>query len=282
MKLGVEYTRKIFLKLGILIIAIDLFCYIGIKYDFKNKILRNKEPFRKVSVPLMGNRAEDVSFEIRDFSKKKKPIRKGIRTKVKDVYKMDGRKIAYLTFDDGPTNGITTKILDILKNNSIFGTFFIVGKNAINNPDIVKREVKEGHAIANHSYTHNYSKIYSSKDDFSSELNETEKVLKIIEGKEPSKIFRFPGGAFDKKGDFKEVLSEFNYEYIDWNCLNGDAEAANVPKDKLISNIKQYSSGKEKLVILMHDSQGKENTVETLQEVIDYLKSQGFEFGVLE
>ncbi|WP_242977301.1 polysaccharide deacetylase family protein, partial [Clostridium fallax] len=91
-------------------------------------------------------------------------------TEVEDVltkgkYKVDGKKIAFLTFDDGPSTTVTPKILDILKENEIKGTFFIVGNSLDRDEskELLKRTIKEGHAIANHTVTHNYKKLYPGR-----------------------------------------------------------------------------------------------------------------------
>lgn len=80
------------------------------------------------------------------------------------------QKIAYLTFDDGPTLKATPKILDILKEEDVVATFFVVGKHVKENPELVKRAYDEGHFIANHGYNHNNSKLYKNDDSFINEI----------------------------------------------------------------------------------------------------------------
>ena len=83
------------------------------------------------------------------------------------------QKIAYLTFDDGPTLKATPKILDILKEEDVVATFFVVGKHVKENPELVKRAYDEGHFIANHGY-HNNSKLYKNDDSFINEIKNTD------------------------------------------------------------------------------------------------------------
>ena len=83
--------------------------------------------------------------------------------KIKNIYDSN-EKIAYLTFDDGPTKKVTPKILDILKQNNINATFFVIGKRVDENPEIIKRAYNEGNFIANHTYSHNNNKIYINKE----------------------------------------------------------------------------------------------------------------------
>ena len=84
------------------------------------------------------------------------------------------QKIAYLTFDDGPTLKATPKILDILKEEDVVATFFVVGKHVKENPELVKRAYEEGHFIANHGYNHNNSKLYKNDDSFINEIKNTD------------------------------------------------------------------------------------------------------------
>lgn len=84
------------------------------------------------------------------------------------------QKIAYLTFDDGPTLKATPKILDILKEEDVVATFFVVGKHVKENPELVKRAYDEGHFIANHGYNHNNSKLYKNDDSFINEIKNTD------------------------------------------------------------------------------------------------------------
>ena len=84
------------------------------------------------------------------------------------------QKIAYLTFDDGPTLKATPKILDILKEEDVVATFFVVGKHVKENQELVKRAYDEGHFIANHGYNHNNSKLYKNDDSFINEIKNTD------------------------------------------------------------------------------------------------------------
>ncbi|WP_251861177.1 polysaccharide deacetylase family protein [Clostridium sp. Marseille-Q2269] len=201
----------------------------------------------------------------------------------KEVFRKDGKKIAFLTFDDGPSY-LTNDILDILKKYDIKGTFFIVGNMAKGNRNIIEREIKEGHSIGNHSYTHNYKDIYSSVDAFINEVDRTQNVIKSIVGSNYNiKLVRFPGGSFgDKLEPYKQAILKKGYYNMDWNALNGDAEGNNIPKEKLIENVKNTIDGKNHVVILMHDCATKKTTVEALPDIIQYLMAQGYEFKALK
>jgi len=201
-----------------------------------------------------------------------------------DVYKPDGHKIAYLTFDDGPSAITTPAILRTLDNYNIKATFFIVGSMAIKYPSLVRKEAADRQTIGNHTYSHNYKYIYSNTNAFISDIIKCNTVIKSILGSNfNSKLVRFPGGSFGKNLEpFRESLKSAGYHYIDWNDLTGDAEGQNIPVDKLIDNLKKYTKGKEHVVILMHDISTKATTAKALPQVINYLKSQKYSFGTLD
>lgn len=190
-------------------------------------------------------------------------------------------KIVYLTFDDGPSRTVTPQILDILKENDVKATFFVLGSMVEKSPDILKREVNEGHAIANHSYSHDYNKLYSSTSNFIQDMKMSENAIRNVLGEYNSKIIRFPGGSFGRT-EYIKAAKEAGYHSVDWNALNGDAEAAYVTKERLVSRFMETSAGKNTLYVLMHDTYGKETTVQALPEIIKYLKDNGYEFKVLQ
>lgn len=190
---------------------------------------------------------------------------------------LENKKIAYLTFDDGPSQG-TIKILNILKEQNIKATFFVIGEMAKNNKDIILREKSEGHSVENHTYSHNYNYLYASPDNLLSDIKANEALLQNIIGDYKSNIVRFPGGSFGKNKSFIEELNGNNYRYVDWNCLTGDADAPLVSKEKLVENFKKSFNNQKSLVVLMHDMPGKTTTIDALPNIIGILKSNGYEF----
>lgn len=206
-----------------------------------------------------------------------------ISVPVEEAYLNDGRKIVFLTFDDGPSKN-TIEILKILDEKDVKATFFVLGQLAEKNPEIIKEINNKGHSIGNHSYTHNYRKIYSNVNNLLEEINKTKNILNDILGEEyNSSLFRFPGGSFgNKKSSFRTAVVNNGYDYIDWNSLNRDSEGINKGSIELLQNVKDTVKGKERAVILMHDSATKASTVDALPETIDYLRNEGYEFGILE
>ena len=204
------------------------------------------------------------------------------RELMKNVYKSN-EKIAYLTFDDGPSKTVTPLILDLLKQEGIKATFFVLGSRAELNPDLIRREYSEGHFIANHGYSHVYGKIYSSTTAVLDEYNKTKDIINNILGKQyDGHLFRFPGGSTggkykNLKSEAKTLLDENNIAYVDWNALSNDAAGAKT-KEAIIDNIKSTVGEKNSVVILMHDAGDKILTYETLPEVISYLREKGYTF----
>lgn len=198
--------------------------------------------------------------------------------------KATSKKIAYLTFDDGPSPRVTPQVLDILKKYNVKATFFVIGDLAEQRPDLIKRAEAEGHLICNHTYSHNYKYIYASTDNFIKDLRKGDEVLKAILGNSyTSNIIRFPGGSYGaKRESFKKAVKDHGYEYVDWDALSGDAEGGNIPANKLVNRVKSTVSGKDKVVILNHDANAKQTTADALPEMIEYLQSQGYIFKTLE
>ncbi|MCI8273012.1 MAG: polysaccharide deacetylase [Clostridia bacterium] len=193
-------------------------------------------------------------------------------------------KIAYLTFDDGPNKVVTPVVLDILKKENVKATFFVIGKNVEEHPEIVKRGYEEGHYMANHGYSHDNKKLYKSDNDFLEEVRKTDKAIGKAIGDEEycSYVFRFPNGYIAKQNKREKeravkLLSNMDYSYIDWNCLNNDSMKKYSNK-QLLENLKKTSKNKGTLVVLMHDTKDVSNSSLVLEDSIKYLKSQGYTF----
>ncbi len=203
-----------------------------------------------------------------------------------NTYNSD-KKIAYLTFDDGPSKRVTPEILDILEEYNIKASFFVIGSKAKENPEILKREYEEGHFIGNHTYTHNNGKIYKSKETFLEELEETDKTIEEILEIEnfKCKIFRFPNGSVSKAYAYEKklcfgYLEEIGYKYVDWNALNNDS-IRKYSNEQLLKNLKDTVKGKKIVIVLMHDSGDVNKTYDVLEDSIKFLIDEGFEFHTL-
>lgn len=209
----------------------------------------------------------------------------------------NGEKIAYLSFDDGPSETVTPIILDILKKEEVQATFFVLGSNidkSEKSKEILKRIVEEGHAIGNHTYSHKYNLLYPNKkidvEHFMSEIEQTNESLKKVLGDNfKTRGIRFPGGHMTwKQSDpdgmalLDKKLNAEGYHQVDWNVLPKDAEGAPKKAQQLVAEFKKTVKGREKAVILMHDTYGKEETAKALPEMIAYLKEHGYTFKIMK
>ena len=290
--------RKIFVRL--LIIILSILCFILYK---QNKLLKVKQV-----QALTSNKKSEISENKNvenDIDLPNNEIKSDIKhdsnsydaAKVQDYLSKnikinDGKKIAFLTFDDGPSTTVTPTILDILNQNNVKATFFVIGKQVEENENtkrILKDIYNQGHAIANHTYSHNYSKLYPSGivnvQAFMEEIEKTNKTLKDVLGEEfQSRVIRFPGGHASWKGveELDKELDKEGYKYIDWNALIGDSEGVTRTKEQYISRYSETFKGQEKVVILMHDTYGKKSTADVLQYIITDLKNKGYEFKTLK
>jgi len=210
---------------------------------------------------------------------------KPLETEMDNVYLNDYDKKCYLTFDDGPS-AVTETILDVLGQYKVKATFFVIGDKAKANPQLVKKIADEGHTIGNHSYSHDYTSLYSSAVTFRTEVEKCRDAIDSALGRKyENLVFRFPGGytSLQNESDklsYREVLKSMGYKYIDWSCLTGDSNTTEPTEEFLMDTLK-YSIGSTKtgdIVVLMHDSATKEITAKTLPKIIEYLYERGYIF----
>lgn len=218
-----------------------------------------------------------ITYKVEDSSGNKTMVTRNV--KILDKGKIAGT--IYLTFDDGPSNN-TSKILDILKEEDIKATFFLVNFNSSYNP-VVKRIYDEGHSIGIHSYTHNYKLIYSSVSAYFDDLNKMNDKIKTITGSD-TKLLRFPGGSSNTISSFNRGImtnlvrevTDAGYHYFDWNVDSSDAWSARNSTDvynNVMNNLKKGTN-----VVLMHDLSSNEKTVNTLEKIIKDAKEKGYIF----
>lgn len=193
-------------------------------------------------------------------------------------------KVAYLTFDDGPSTNVTPQILKILEEENVKATFFVLGSRVEKSPELVKQAYEAGHYIANHGYSHDYKAIYSSAQAVLDEYNKTEETIRNAIGipEYSSYLFRFPGGSSGgknakQKKEGMKILDENNVAHINWNSLTRDAEGKPTA-ESIVNDLKTSVNGKNKVVVLMHDTNAKQLTADTLRENISYLREQGYIF----
>lgn len=189
-------------------------------------------------------------------------------------------KVVYLTFDDGPSSN-TQPILDILDEYGCGATFFVMNSDY---RDEYKNIVDHGHAIALHTYTHDFYDVYASVDDYFDDLDRISDLVYEKTGVR-SKLIRFPGGSSNtisrgvNYGIMSELVDEVEdrgYHYFDWNTDSEDASGNNISANHIYSS--STSSSADYIILLMHDTDAKDTTVEALPDVIEYYLDQGYYF----
>ncbi|MDO4578331.1 MAG: polysaccharide deacetylase family protein [Clostridium perfringens] len=294
-------NKNNFFKIFLGVLAIIVLLWGGIKVvtmigsNLANKASINKEQEEQEKV--IKPNPDDVmpGMNITYEADKYAVDAKDVQAMANDTYKGEG-KYVFLTFDDGPSNS-TEKILNILKDKDVHGTFFVLGSSIEKDSkkqEYLKEELKSGNAIANHSYSHDFKKLYPGNkrkiDSFMDEFNKTNDIMQSILGGEfDCKVLRMPGGYGTRKyykdpslKEFDDTLQENGIINVDWNALDGDAEGKPYSTEEMLNYVKKTSKGKNHVVILMHDAAGKEKTVEILPQIIDYYKNEGYEFKVIK
>ena len=186
-----------------------------------------------------------------------------------------GRRVA-LTFDDGPVSPFTEQILDILRVRKVPATFFVCGKNVERSPQILRRIQAEGHAIGNHTYSHEFPYFRSGRK-FAVEIDRTQEAIAKVTGQKPV-IFRPPYGA--RWLGFYPVLRERGLRLVNWSDTGYDwLEKSDIVRETL----KSLGPGS---IILLHDGRradppetiDRSRTVSALPAIIDAAREAGFTF----
>ncbi|MGM0336895.1 polysaccharide deacetylase family protein [Enterococcus sp. AZ008] len=174
-------------------------------------------------------------------------------------------KTVALTFDDGPDPNNTPKLLDILKQEKVNATFFVLGQNAQQYPEIVKVIANQGHEVGNHTYSHrNLSSL--NIDELSTEITATDEVIKNITGEYP-KYVRPPYGSLNRN-----AVQVINRPIIEWSVDSEDWRSRNV--EEIIKKVQ--STVYDGSIILLHDIHSE--TIQAIPTIIRILKEQGYAF----
>ena len=189
-------------------------------------------------------------------------------------------KTLYLTFDDGPTPEITNWTLDILDKYKAKATFFCIGKNVSQHPEIFKNIQDKAHKIGNH--TNNHIKGWrTSTKNYLANIKEAQKVIDLQQNITDSRsqiLFRPPYGQIRPKQG--KALAELGYKVIMWNVLAFDWDK-DVTKEKCLENV--ISNAKEGSVIVFHDSvKAEKNMRYALPKVLEHFSKKGYTFKSIE
>jgi peptidoglycan/xylan/chitin deacetylase (PgdA/CDA1 family) len=190
------------------------------------------------------------------------PFLKGIR-RVKGV-----GKVVYITFDDGPTDGVTEQILEVLDKYSVKATFFCCGQNADAHPDMLKKISDASHVVGYHSYSH--KDILKTKP--SDWLADVERKSSVSD----AKLFRPPYGRILFR-HYRKLKSK--YKFVFWDVMSYDYDVSRSPESIMSLLDKSVRDGS---VVVFHDKEKcKYNTFALLPQFIELMKSKGYSFGVL-
>lgn len=192
-------------------------------------------------------------------------------------------KIVHLTFDDGPSQN-TLKVLDILDRYDIKATFFVVYNDSEPACNYYKEIVKRGHTLAIHTASHNYKKIYASVDAFLEDFNKIYTYVYEQTGARPT-LFRYPGGSTNclsyRAGPaIMKEMERRGFIYYDWNVSSGDG-GNQATRSSIYDWVTSKATQLDESVVLMHDSNGKAETVAALPSIIETLQDAGCIFEPL-
>ena len=200
-------------------------------------------------------------------------------------YEPNGRKVVYLTIDDGPSEN-TQAVLDILDRYNCKATFFVTGIC----PDYayqIKEEYRRGHTVGMHTYSHDYAQVYASVDSYFADLDQIAQVVREQIGYVPCFV-RFPGGSSNAisadycTGIMSALVNELpaaGYQYYDWNASTGDGSEHTA--DELYGYACEFDD-LENVVLLCHDSSTKQSTVEALPRIIEHYQDLGYTFEAID
>ena len=186
------------------------------------------------------------------------------------VWSLPGNgKILYLTFDDGPIEGVTDKVLEILGRYNAKATFFCLGKNVVQHSSLFQQIMEKGHSVGNHTYSH-HSAWTSGPDDY---LKDVAQAAALI----PGNLFRPPYGRLTPfvlpqlKKDFRVVM---------WDVLSRDYDRS-VNPEQVYRNVTQYAH--DGSIIVFHDSQkAAQNMLPALPRILDFFSDKGYAFNSLQ
>ena len=278
------------------IIAISIVILIIILIIVFKEVAQNRR-FEKVYTlygKLIQQAQEDEQIKLEEKKAQEEAERKAKlpqlteegKNNLANIYSSESKRV-FLTFDDGPSKKVTTAILDILKQENVKATFFLLGSRVELYPEIVKRQYDEGDFLASHGYSHVYTQLYASPQSVLDEHNKCMAAIRNAIGEQEynSHLFRFPGGyTGGKYAQIKEQASQLLEQnetlHVDWNALTADSAGATTTEEFITELEKTVpdDSDSDSVIVLMHDAGNKITTAEALPTIIQYFRDRGFEF----
>lgn len=182
--------------------------------------------------------------------------------------KSRGRRVVYLTFDDGPIPEVTPWVLDTLDSLGVKATFFLVGDNVRRHPELLKEIRARGHSYGNHTM-HHLQGMKSTRKAYLRDITEADKLI-------DSPLFRPPHGLL-WGGQARAIKRKYNL--IMYDVITRDYDRSLAP-ELILENVKRYVRNGS--IIVFHDSLKSERNLRyALPRAIDWLKEQGYEFGTI-
>ena len=288
--------KQVFIIINLIIFGVGLF----LSYKTYQKYNDNQKDKEKVvnkykeimnDKELDDQKIKEINAKIDELNN----IDDKIKSTREEVYKLSSelekkiksgeskKKIAYLTFDDGPYYN-TYKVLKILKENKVKATFFttnVNGEHCYDNSKAICHEVyaaiaKDNHTMANHTYTHGWNRgLYRSTESFMDAIKKQENLIKEKTGI-TTNIARFPGGSstpgYTKGKAMKQALLKAGYGWVDWTASDGDG--GSLPNYETGMKNFKGTIGDKLEVVLFHDYH--QVTTAMLPEVIKYLRNNNY------
>lgn len=230
----------------------------------------NNPPEWRILQPLIGTQAAEqdgVDREAREHDGETPEYHP-------NLWRQPPPKTVYLTFDDGPHGAWTPQILDLLDQYDARATFFVLGGSVGSHPGLIQRMKSEGHAIANHSYSHTRM-TGMSYSQFQWQIRATENAVRDAGG-EMAPCVRPPYGAVD--GNTRSFAASMGYEVVMWDI---DPQDWRQPGPTVIAN-HVVSRARDGAIILLHDGGiSRAQTVSATAQILSRLDAQGYQFGAL-
>ena len=255
--------------------------------DVDGDVTKNVRVSGTVNVNQVGD--YNLSYQVEDAHHNKTELKRIVHVVEPSKMTKSNEKTIYLTFDDGPSR-YTEELLAILAKNQVKATFFTTSCDKTH-LHMIRKEAEAGHTIALHTYTHNYQKIYSSKQAFWKDFYAQMNTIKSQTGK-GTKLFRFAGGSSNTvsrnytKGIMRELVKEITlkgYVYFDWNVSSGDA-GSTTSSDGVYNNVIRQIKANTKYhypsVVLQHDT--KLYSIRAVERIIKWGKANGYTFATLD
>ena len=261
--------------------------------SYKRDLKKNNKEYSDISKTLDDKKKEleGINSELESYKDLDGKIESTKKEYFEEIKKVEddilsgksNRKIAYITFDDGPYYN-TYNVLNILDEKDVKATFFTISMNGeycYDNKsarcfDLYKEYYRRGHTIANHTYTHAIKfGLYNSVDSFMDAVNRQEEHIRNLTGY-TTNIVRFPGGSSTAKSLKEPIINslrEKGYGWVDWTANDGDGGGLH-STDQAWNNLRNTINNNIE-VILFHDYNGI--TTAILPDVIDYLRENGYE-----